>query len=81
MMVVHAYESEEWLRRTKDQFDRLYPEGAVQPRVLSMGIHPYIMGVPHRIKYFEAAIDYMLKKKDVWFTTADGIYDWFKSEN
>lgn len=81
MMVVHAYESEEWLRRTKDQFDRLYQEGAVQPRVLSMGIHPYIMGVPHRIKYFEAAIDYMLKKKDVWFTTADGIYDWFKSEN
>ncbi len=80
MMVVHAYESEEWLRRTKDQFDRLYEEGAVQPRVLSMGIHPYIMGVPHRIKYFEAAIDYMLKKKDVWFTTADGIYDWFKSE-
>ncbi len=80
MMVVHAYESEEWLRRTKDQFDRLYEEGAVQPRVLSMGVHPYIMGVPHRIKYFEAAIDYILKKKDVWFTTADGIYDWFKSE-
>jgi len=80
MMVVHGYESETWLRRSMDQFDRLYAEGASQPRVLSMGVHPYIMGVPHRIKYFEQAIDYMMKKPDVWFTTADGIYDWYRGE-
>jgi len=78
MMVVHTHESDVWLKRAVDQFDRLYEESADQPRIMSMGIHPYIMGVPHRIKYFEAAYDHMLKKADVWFTTADEIYEWFK---
>jgi peptidoglycan/xylan/chitin deacetylase (PgdA/CDA1 family) len=77
MMVVHQHESRLWLDRAIDQFDRLYQEGADQPRVLSMSVHPYIMGVPHRIRYFEAAFDYMLKHDDVWFTTAEDIYDWF----
>ena len=77
MMVVHQHQSEVWLKRAIDQFDRLYQEGAEQPRVMSMSVHPYIMGVPHRIKYFEEAFDYMLAKNDVWFTTADELYDWF----
>jgi len=77
MMVVHQHDSEVWLKRTIDQFDRLYEEGATQARVMSMGIHPYIMGVPHRIRYFEKAYDYMMKRSDVWFATADELYDWF----
>lgn len=77
MMVVHHHESRVWQERVADQFDRLYQEGATQPRVMSMSVHPYIMGAPHRIKYFEAALDYILGHDDVWFTTAEAIYHWF----
>ena len=42
---------------------------------MSMSIHPYIMGAPHRIAYFEAALDHILANADVWFTTADEISD------
>ena len=35
------------------------------------------MGVPHRIGYFEEVLDYILGKDDVWFATADELYDWF----
>ena len=77
MMVVHQHESRVWRERAIDQFDRLYLESATQPRVMSMSIHPYIMGVPHRIGYFESAIDHILKHDDVWFTTAEEIYDWY----
>ena len=77
MMVVHAHTSEVWLQRAMDQFDRLYQEGARQPRVMSLGVHPYIMGAPHRIKYFEQALDYILARDDVWFATADELYEWF----
>lgn len=80
MMIVHAYESETWLKRTIDQFDRMYEESESSPKIMSMGVHPYIMGVPHRIKYFEAAFDHILKQEDVWFATADEIYDWYKGE-
>lgn len=79
MMVVHHHESPVWLQRVIDQFDRLYQEGATQPRVMSMSVHPYITGVPHRIKYFEAAYDHILRHEHVWFATADEIYDWFQS--
>lgn len=79
MMVVHTHESKVWYDRVIDQFDRLYEEGREQPRVMSMSIHPYIMGVPHRLKHFEAAYKYMLSKDDVWFATAEEIYDWYNT--
>ena len=80
MMVIQHHTSSEWLQRAKDQFDRLYAEGAKNPRVMALAVHPYISGVPHRIKYFEAVYDYMRKKKGVWFTTGEDIYEWYKSQ-
>lgn len=77
LMVAHRHESSVWLDRVKDQFDRLYAEGETQPRVMSMSIHPYIMGAPHRMKYFEEALDHILAKSDVWFTTAEDVYEWY----
>jgi peptidoglycan/xylan/chitin deacetylase (PgdA/CDA1 family) len=77
MMVVHQHESSAWQQRAIDQFDRLYQESSDQPRVMSMSIHPYIMGVPHRIGYFEAALDHILSHDEVWFATAGEIFDWY----
>ena len=79
MMVIQHHTSGEWLQRAKDQFDRLYAEGAKNPRVMALAVHPYISGVPHRIKYFEAVYDYMRKKPGVWFTTGEEIYEWYRA--
>ncbi len=76
MMVVQGHESHVWYDRVVDHFDCLYAEGATQPRVMSMSIHPYITGVPHRFKYFAKAYEYLLSHDDVWFTTAEEICDW-----
>ena len=80
MMVIQHHASSEWLQRGRDQFDRLHAEGAKNPRVMALAVHPYISGVPHRMKYFEALYDYMRKQKGVWFTTGEEIYDWYKSQ-
>lgn len=77
MMVVHRHESHVWRDRVIDHFERMYRDSEDQPRVMSMSIHPYIMGVPHRIAYFEQAYEHMLQYDDVWFTTGEEIYDWF----
>jgi hypothetical protein len=45
---------------------------------MAIAVHPYIHGVPHRIKYFEAAYDYIRRHKGVWMTTGEEIYEWFK---
>jgi len=80
MMVVHQHESRVWLDRVIAQFDRLYEEGATQPRIMSMSVHAFVMGVPHRIGYLEAAYDHMLQRDDVWFATPDEIHDWFRRD-
>jgi allantoinase len=80
MMVIQHHTSSEWLRRCKDQFDRLYAEGAKNPRVMAIACHPYISGVPHRIKYVEAVYDYMRTKAGVWFTTGEEIYEWYVTQ-
>src|SRR5881296_2610939 len=78
MMVIQHHESSYWQERVRDQFDRLYLEGARNPRVMAIAVHPYIHGVPHRIKYFEAAYDYIRKHRGVWLTTGEEIYEWYK---
>jgi peptidoglycan/xylan/chitin deacetylase (PgdA/CDA1 family) len=79
MMVIQHHESGYWQERCQDQFDRLYAEGGTNPRVMAIAVHPYIHGVPHRIKYFEAVYDYIRRKKGVWLTTGAEIYEWYKA--
>ncbi len=52
-----------------DQFDVLYKEGAKSGRVMAIAIHPYIVGVPHRMVGFERALKYISKHKKVWKAT------------
>ena len=81
-IVVHALHhlpSEEFLRRGIDQFDRLRLEGADNARVMAISIHPYITGVPHRIKYLEQLLDYVVGHDDVALMTASDIGDWYRA--
>ena len=77
---VQQLPSDEILRRGRDQFDRLYQEGASNPRVMAISIHPYLTGVPHRIKYLEALYDYILGHDGVVMWTGAEILDWYLSQ-
>jgi hypothetical protein len=76
---VQQQPSDEILRRGRDQFDRLYQEGAAIPRVMAISIHPYLTGVPHRIKYLEMLYDYILGHDGVVMGTGADILDWYLS--
>ena len=56
-----------------DQFDVLYREGAKSGRVMAIALHPYLIGVPHRIGAFDAALKYICKHKKVWKATGSEI--------
>jgi peptidoglycan/xylan/chitin deacetylase (PgdA/CDA1 family) len=77
---VAQHSSDELFKRGKDQFDRLYQEGAKIPRVMAISVHPYLMGAPHRIKYLEMLYDHILGHKDVVHWTGAEILDWYKSQ-
>ena len=70
---------EDFYQMVVDQFDTLYEEGAKRPRVLSIAIHPFLIGHPFRAKHLERAIDYMRKRDQVWFATGGAIIDWYKA--
>lgn len=80
MSAVQLQPSDEILRRGRDQFDRLYQEGEDSARVMAISIHPYLTGVPHRIKYLEALYDYVLGHEGVVMWTGAEILDWYLSQ-
>ncbi|UWQ94638.1 polysaccharide deacetylase family protein [Rhodobacteraceae bacterium M385] len=77
---LQGHRSDEFLTRGRDQFDRLYAEGATSPRVMAISVHPYITGVPHRIKYLEELLDYVGRHEGTQWMTASQLGDWYRTE-
>ena len=65
-------EFEQMIRR---QFDTLYREGAQSGRVMAICLHPFVIGVPHRIGALDSALDYILRHQGVWRATGSEIVD------
>ena len=74
------HKSPELLERSKDQFDTLYNEGAVSARIMAISTHPYITGVPHRIKYYNEIFNYIKQFEGVIWMTGSEILDWYKGQ-
>ena len=47
------------------------------PRVMALVQHPYILGAPHRLKYFRQIVELIRARPDVLFWTGAQINDWF----
>ena len=80
MSAVQQQRSDEIFRRGRDQFDRLYLDGKTAPRVMAISIHPYLTGVPHRIKYLEMLYDHILGHEGVVMWTGAEILDWYRTQ-
>jgi peptidoglycan/xylan/chitin deacetylase (PgdA/CDA1 family) len=58
-------------------FDRLHAEGARRPSVMGIGLHPFLVGQPHRIGAVEEILDHIAGHDGVWMATTDEIADWY----
>ncbi len=65
-------------RRTADRLVREANAGA-GAKVMSLAIHPYITGVPHRIDAFEALLDDLLTRGDIAFMQGREILAWYEA--
>ena len=68
------------LLRPGDQFEQLYRDAAGSARIMALVVHPYIMGAPHRLKYFRAALAHIRAYRDVLFWTGEQIVDWYRAQ-
>jgi hypothetical protein len=67
--------SDEFERMICRQFDTLYREGAQSGRVMAICLHPFVIGVPHRIGALDAALAYILRHEGVWCATGSEIVE------
>ena len=63
----------EFEQMIEDQFEVLYREGQASGRVMAIALHPYVMGMPHRIGALERALDFIGQREHVWFATGNEI--------
>ena len=80
MMLIQHHPAREYRRRAADQFDQLYADSRESARVMALVVHPYIMGAPHRLRYFRETLERIAGFDDVTFWTGERILDWYLSQ-
>ncbi len=73
--------AEEFATMIKRQFDVLHREGVESGRVMCISLHPFLIGVPHRIDALDEALAYICDHDGVWKTTASEILDAYLATN
>jgi allantoinase len=74
-MIRAGRSSDEFELMIRRQFDTLYREGAQSGRVMAICLHPYVIGVPHRIGALDSALAYILRHEGVWRATGSEIIE------
>jgi len=77
MMLIQHHKASEYCERALDQFEQIYADAESSARIMALVVHPYIMGAPHRLKYFRRVFEAIRKKSDVLFWTGSQIVDWY----
>jgi peptidoglycan/xylan/chitin deacetylase (PgdA/CDA1 family) len=77
IMVVQHHPAKEFETRCLEQFATLYREGRERAKVMAIAVHPYISGVPHRIRHFENVMRRLRRQKDVLIWNGAQILDWY----
>jgi peptidoglycan/xylan/chitin deacetylase (PgdA/CDA1 family) len=62
-----------------DAFDTMYRESDTSGRLLTMNLHPWLIGQPFRIGYLEESLGHIMGHDGVWAATGSEIVDWFNN--
>jgi len=77
MIAVQHHSASEYADRALDQFEQIHADAADSARVMALVVHPYLMGVPHRVKHLRRVLEVIRQKRDVLFWTGAQIADWY----
>jgi hypothetical protein len=80
-MLIQHHKASEYADRAIDQLEQIYADADGSARVMALVLHPYIMGAPHRVKYFRRVLESIRQKSDVLFWTGEQILDWYLAED
>jgi peptidoglycan/xylan/chitin deacetylase (PgdA/CDA1 family) len=70
-----------WVQCVIDAIDRLAQDGCNSGRLLVLNVHPWLMGHPYRVTYFEEVLKYVAARRDTWIATTGDIAAWWRSQD
>jgi len=74
---IEKHASPEMYHRVVESVEAFEKEMNDTTRIMPIGLHPHLMGVPHRINYLERMLDDLTARDDVVFMNGGEIADWF----
>ena len=77
MFVRADFTPEQYYRMVCDQFDTLYGESEASGKVMALPLHPFVIGLPFRIKYLDKVLEHICSHEGVWKATGWEIADWY----
>jgi peptidoglycan/xylan/chitin deacetylase (PgdA/CDA1 family) len=77
---VERHASDEMFKRVQNTLALFVRESERRPRVMALGLHPHLIGVPHRFGSLEAMLDLLIGTPGVCFMRGSQITDWFKDQ-
>jgi peptidoglycan/xylan/chitin deacetylase (PgdA/CDA1 family) len=77
---IEKHSSPEMYLRLENTLRLFEREAKTQPRVLAIGLHPHLIGVPHRFEYLERMLDLLMKSPQVGFMTGSQIAHWYTAQ-
>ena len=81
LYVVQQQDSEEMSRRMEMTLRTYEVECRTHPKVLTIALHPHVMGVPHRADVLARVLDSLMARDDTVFVTGSEIAEWFRAED
>ncbi len=62
----------------KEGFDTMYRDSSESGRLLTLNLHPWLIGQPFRIGYLDDALSHIMRRGGVWAATGSEIIDWYR---
>lgn len=49
-------------------------------KMMTLGLHPFLVGQPNKLKYLQQTLQYLMAESDIWFASGNEIYNWCKTQ-
>ena len=72
---------DEMYKRVKATLEIFENEKQLNTKIMTLALHPHIVGVPQNFYYLKKIIEDLMRRNDVIFMTSSQIGDWFIKED
>lgn len=81
ILMNNLHSEDAYVEQISDACDFLLAEAEREGgRILSLSIHPWVLGQPHRIGRLEQVLDHICSREGVWSASAGEIFDVFQAQ-